>query len=503
LTQENEERPVTKPDEAPRDAPAVPDDKSAEAKKGAPAAVPPTPWAWRLGILAVVIVLAGAAYLCRAPIGLRGQAAVGVLCFLGIAAACSAHLRAVNWRTVGWGMALQLLLALFVMRTVPGRLLFAGVAEVVKKFLAFTEEGSRFVFGKLADPAAMDKVFGPGNGFVFAFSALPTIIFVSAFFTVLYHFGVLQFVVRCFARAMMYLMGTSGAETLSVTANVVMGQTEAPLIVKPYIERMTQSELLALMVGGMAHISGGLMAVYIDMGADPVAILATSVMASPCSLYLAKLMLPELGEPETRGTARPVVERQHVNVIDAAASGASDGMRLALNVAAMLVAFLAFIALVNYLLHEGPAWVNGGLSWAYGQPMEVLHGTSLEGIFSWVFAPAAFLLGLDGGDVPRVADLLGTKLVANEFVAYVKYHEYYAALTPRAHKLATYALTGFANFASIGIQVGGIGAIAPSRRQDLARLGGRALLTGFLVTLINAALAGVLMGDEPAAGGVP
>jgi CNT family concentrative nucleoside transporter len=392
----------------------------------------------------------------------------------------------VNWRTLGWGMALQFLLALFVMRTEPGRLLFTGLAEVVKKFLAFTEAGSRFVFGPLADPAAMDRVFGKGNGFVFAFSALPTIVFVSAFFTVLYHFGILQFVVRCFARAMMYLMRTSGAETLSVTANVVMGQTEAPLIVKPYIERMTPSELLALMVGGMAHISGGLMAVYIGMGADPVAILATSVMASPCSLYLSKLLLPEVGQPETRGAARPVVERQHVNVIDAASSGASDGMRLALNVAAMLIAFLAFIALIDYLLQAA------------------MPGLSLEAIFSRLFAPAAFLMGVDGADVPRVAELLGTKLVANEFVAYVKFHDLVdaGALSGRSRVLATYALTGFANFASIGIQVGGIGAIAPSRRQDLARLGGRALLTGFLVTLINAAVAGMLL-DDPAAGGTP
>jgi CNT family concentrative nucleoside transporter len=462
----------------------------------APPVPPPTPLAWRVVLVLAVVALAGAAYWFRGLIGLRGQAGVGALCFLGIAAACSAHLRAVNWRTIAWGMALQLLLAVFVMKTDVGNGMFNSVGLVAAKFLEFTDAGSRFVFGKLADREAMEQVFGKDNGFVFAFTALPTIVFISAFFTVLYYFGILQFVVRLFARVMMYLMGTSGAETLSVTANVVMGQTEAPLIVKPYIERMTTSELLALMVGGMAHISGGLMTVYMKLGADPVAILATSVMASPCSLYLAKLMLPELGVPETRGTARPVVERQHVNVIDAASSGASDGMRLALNVAAMLIAFLAFIALINYLLHEAPAGVNAGLSWAYGRPVEVLPSLSLEGIFSWVFAPAAFLLGLDGADVPKVADLLGTKLVANEFVAYVKFHGYMGDLSPRARRLATYALTGFANFASIGIQVGGIGAIAPSRRQDLARLGGRALLTGFLVTLINASVAGMMLNDQ-------
>jgi CNT family concentrative nucleoside transporter len=232
------------------------------------------------------------------------------------------------------------------------------------------------------------------------------------------------------------------------------------------------------MVGGMAHISGSLMAVYIGMGADAVAILATSVMASPCTLYLAKVLLPETEEPETRGEVQaPPVERAHVNVIDAAAAGASDGMRLAVNIAAMLIAFLAFIALFNTLLQL------------------IRDDLSLGRIFGWVFAPVASLLGLQGDDVGRVANLLGTKLVANEFVAYTEFQGYLSAgkLSPRAQVLATYALTGFANFASIGIQLGGIGAMAPSRRSDLARLGGRALLAGFLVTLVNAALAGVLL----------
>src|SRR5262249_31413977 len=255
--------------------------------------------------------------------------------FLALVAAVSANLRAVNWRTIVLGFALQVLLALFVIRG-PGYALFDALGNVVKKFLEFTNEGSGFVFGRLADPAAMDQVFGKGKGFVFAFSALPTIIFVASFFTVLYYFGVLQFVVRVLAKVMMYLLQTSGAETLSVTANIFMGQTEAPLIIKPYVPRMTQSELLTMMVGGMADTSGALFAVYMDLGADPVALLATSVMAAPCSLYLSKLFLPEMGEPETRGEVKTVVEKQHGNVIDAAAAGASDGMRLALNIAAML-----------------------------------------------------------------------------------------------------------------------------------------------------------------------
>jgi CNT family concentrative nucleoside transporter len=441
---------------------------------------PATPLSWRLGLAALVVALTVTSFLSRDGLGPRGQSALGVLAFILTAAVFSADLRAINWRTVGWGFSLQVLLALFVIKFEvfgrrPGYEAFNAAGAVVKKFLQFSDEGARFIFGSLADPDAMEKALGPGSGFVFAIRALPTIIFVSSFFTVLYHFGVLQFVVRLTARVMALLMQTSGAETLSVTANVFMGQTEAPLIVKPYVEGMTRSELLALMVGGMAHISGSLMAVYIGMGADAVAILTTSVMASPCTLYLAKIVLPETEQPQTRGSVQAAVERSHVNVIDAAAAGASDGMRLAINIAAMLIAFLAFIALFNALL---------GL---------ISPELSLARIFGWVLAPLAHLLGVETADVPKMADMLGTKLVANEFVAYAEFQRVKATLNPRTVVLASYALTGFANFASIGIQLGGIGAMAPERRPDLARLGGRALLTGFLVTLVNAAIAGVLL----------
>jgi CNT family concentrative nucleoside transporter len=332
------------------------------------------------------------------------------------------------------------------------------------------------VFGVLANGAVMDREFGPGQGFVFAFTALPTIIFVSSFFTVLYYFGVLQFIVRLFARGMMYAMRTSGAETLSAAANVFMGQTEAPIIVKPYVPAMTRSELLALMVGGMATISGGVMAVYITLGADPVAILTTSVMAAPCGLYLSKILYPEVEEPVTLGEVKIAVERQHTNAIDAAAAGASDGTVLAINVAAMLIAFLAFIALFDYVL----AAIHPELS--------------LARVFAVVFAPVAVLMGVPAQDVPAIGDLLGTKLVANEFVAYIKLTgEYRGVISDRSYTLATYALTGFANFASIGIQLGGIGAMAPSRRGDLASLGSRALLAGFIATLINASIAAMLL----------
>jgi CNT family concentrative nucleoside transporter len=435
----------------------------------------------RVAASVLVLILAGAAWLLGAMVGYRAQAAAGALCFVALVAAFSPNLRLVNWRTVLWGMGLQLGLALVILKleiagTRPGYEFFRTVGAGVSRFLMFTDAGSRFVFGALANPEVLGKALGPENGFVFAFVALPTIIFVSSFFTVLYYFGILQFVVRLMARAMMGLMRTSGAETLSAAANVFMGQTEAPIIVKPFVPRMTQSELLAMMVGGMATISGGVMAVYIALGADPVAILTTSVMAAPCGLYLSKLLLPELDHPETAGTAPVHVEKLHVNVIDAAAGGASDGMILAVNVAAMLIAFLAFIAMFDFVLGT------------------IRPGLTLASVFAVIFAPVAFLMGVPPADIGPLADLLGTKLVANEFVAFVKLTgEYKGVISERSYVLATFALTGFANIASVGIQLGGIGGMAPNRRGDLARLGTRALLAGFVATLINACVASMLL----------
>jgi CNT family concentrative nucleoside transporter len=435
----------------------------------------------RLALVSVAAVAVAAAYLLAPLAGPRGQAAAGIICFLAIITACSTNLRAINWRTVGWGMALQLVLALLILKLEvngvrPGYQLFTGIAGAVGQFLEFTNAGSQFVFGVLANQEAMTDVFPEAGGFVFAFTALPTVIFVSSFFTVLYYFGVLQLIVRLMAKAMMYLLQTSGAETLSATANVFMGQTEAPIIVKPYIPKMTQSELLALMIGGLATISGGVMAVYIALGAEPVAILTTSVMAAPCGLYLSKILLPETEESATRGEVKMRVERTHVNVIDAAAAGASDGTTLAINIAAMIIAFLAFIAFIDYLL-------------ALASP-----DLSLARIFSWLFGPVSMLMGVPSQDSGAVADLLGTKLVANEFVAYVKLTtQYRDQIDPRSYALATFALTGFANFQSIGILLGGIGGMAPDRRHDLARLGMRALLGGFVATLLNAAIAAMLL----------
>ena len=435
----------------------------------------------RMAAVAAAAAFGAASWLLGGLFGLRVQAAAGALCLIAIVAVFSPDLRRVNWRTVLWGLALQVGFALFILKFEiggirPGYAFFAAIARGVSRFLEFTTAGSAFVFGPLADQPRMDGIFGAGNGLVFAFTALPTIIFVSSFFTVLYYFGVLQAIVRLIARAMMIVMRTSGAETLSAAANVFIGQTEAPLIVKPFVPTMTQSELLAMMVGGMATVAGGVMAVYIGLGADPIAILTTSMMAAPCGLYLAKLLLPETEQPETSGATPINVEKRHVNAIDAAAGGASDGMVLAFNVAAMLIAFLAFIALFDFLLGA------------------IREGLTLAGIFAVVFAPLAFLMGVPAADIGPMADLLGTKLVANEFVAFVKLTgEYRDVISDRSFVLATYALTGFANIASIGIQLGGIGGMAPNRRGDLARLGGRALLAGFLATLVNACVASMLM----------
>jgi concentrative nucleoside transporter, CNT family len=469
-----------------------------------------TPLLWRVLLLAAAAGIGAGSYFARQSldptVGPRVQAGLGALCFVTFAAAFSSNLRAVSWRTLLMGIALQLLTAWVVLYNETVQSAFRVAGDAAQTLLGYSDKGAQFVFGPLATRENLEAAFGKNNNFVFAFMVLPPIIFISSFFTVLYYFGVLQWVVRIMAKVMMYLLGTSGAETLSVSASVFMGQTEAPLIVKPFVARMTRSELLTLMVSGMAHVSGGIMAVYLKYGAEPVAIITTVVMACPCSLYMAKLLMPETGHPETAGDARPpVVEKTHVNAIDAAAGGAGDGLRLALNVAAMLIAFLAFIALLNGLLGlVNTGWIQSLFCWpaAWVLPEQL----SLEWIFGQIFSPAAFLMGVDPADTHKVGSLLGTKLVANEHVAYISLTKdpAFAALrnladphAKRTFMLTTFALTGFANFSSIGIQIGGIGGIAPERRHDLAKLGSRALFGGFLVTLINAAIAGAFIRVTP------
>ncbi len=464
-----------------------------------------TPITWRIGIALACLLVTLAAYGLQEQIGPRGQSLAGCLVFFGIVAMASANLKAVNWRTIGWGIGLQLILALLVLK---GRFEVGGRAysvkhaierlgEVFKAFIGFSDQGAEFVFGNLARPDDLARVYGPNFLFPFAFKALPPILFVSAVFTLLFHLGLLQRIVRLMAKLMASLMQTSGAETLSVSANVFMGQTESPLIVKAYVPTMTSSELFTLMVSGFAHISGGMMFVYINYGADPAAVLTTCVMACPCSLYLSKLFLPETSTPQTAGSVQfPREKSPFVNSIDAIASGTTDGLRLALNVAAMLIVFIALVAMFDAML----ASIKPGLL-ALGFSENALTGwpndLSLRKVFGWLFAPVAFLMGIEARDIQTVGSLLGSKLAINEHFAYLQFKSLQHAdpefISGRSKLLTAFALTGFANFASVGIQIGGIGAIAPDRRHDLALLGARALFVGFIATLLNAAIAGMLI----------
>jgi CNT family concentrative nucleoside transporter len=415
----------------------------------------------------------------------------GLACLIGIAWVFSRDRFNVNWKLVGIGVALQILFACFVLLTPWGAGIFGGLSQGFVKLLGFTQQGAQFIFG---DFARVDKF-----GFVFAFQVLPTIIFFASFMAVLYHLGVMQAIVRGMAWSITKLMPVSGAETLSVCANAFIGQTEAPLVVKPYIAGMTPSELLTLMVGGMATIAGGVLGAYVLMlgGDNPEQqaefakhLITASIMAAPATLVIAKILLPETGTPLTMGSVRIEVEKTTANTIDAAASGAADGLRLALNVGAMLLAFVALIALVNAPL----TWLGEitGLAELLGRP------TDLASLLGLVLAPVAWLIGVPWADASTVGGLIGTKVVLNEFVAYLSLGEIVqgrvegVTLSPQATLIATYALCGFANFSSIAIQIGGIGSLAPERRQDLARMGLLAVLGGSIATLMTATIAGVI-----------
>jgi CNT family concentrative nucleoside transporter len=413
----------------------------------------------------------------------RAVSGLGLLVFVGVAYLFSTNRRAIRWRTVIWGLALQFLLAVIVIRTPWGFAAFSYLGSLAKRFLDFSDAGASFVFG--------DKF----TDHFFAFKVLPTIIFVSSVTALLYYLGVLQRVVQGIAWLMMKTMGTSGAESLC-DANVFVGQTEAPLLIRPYLAGLTQSELHAIMVGGFAHMAAGVVVVYISFGVPAVHLIAASVMSAPGALALAKLLFPEDGEPQTRGTVRAQVERPWINPVDAAASGAADGARLCINVGAMLIAFLALLALVNSLLGWG-----GGLA---GMPQ-----LSLEWLFARILAPVAWLLGIPWGECGTVGVLLGKKTVLNEFIAYLDMKTLLdnakaiasgakavggaPVLSERATVLATYALAGFANISSIAIQIGGIGGLVPGRQHDLARLGVRALIAGALTNFVNACIAGLLL----------
>ncbi len=429
------------------------------------------------GALAAAAVLAALASVGGMP---RLQPLVGLIVILSLAYAMSTNRRAIDRRTVAWGLSLQILFALLVLKTTAGQRVFQALGNLMNRLLDFAFVGSSMVFGPLGSkevwPRIMNQVLGPEGaqwGVVFAFQVLPTIIFIAALFAILYYFGVMQLVVQVFAVVMRRVMRASGAESLNVAASIFMGQTEAPLTIRPYLPRMTESELMTVMTSGMAHISGGIMAAYILFGIEAQHLLTAVIMTAPGTLMMAKIFVPETEVPETMGTVKLEIERTDVNVIDAAGRGTSEGLALALNVGAMLISFLALVALVNALLG--------------------LVGLSLQQIFGWVFAPIAWAMGVPWRDAPTIGNLLGTRMALNEFVAYAQLGPMKDALDPRSFTIATFALCGFANFSSIGIQIGGIGALAPSRRHDLARLGVRAMLAGTLANFVTATIAGFLL----------
>jgi CNT family concentrative nucleoside transporter len=394
---------------------------------------------------------------------------VGLVVILGIAYLFSTDRKAIRGKTVLWGLVLQLLFALFVLKTSVGQVVFAWLGAKVNRLLQFSFVGSEFVFGKLGMPGGG----GDNIGFIFAFQVLPTIVFIAALFAILYYIGVMQLVVKLFAQVMTRLMGASGAESLNVAASIFMGQTEAPLTIRPYLNNMTRSELMTVMTSGMAHISGGIMGAYIAFGVEAKHLLAAVIMTAPGTILLAKMLVPETEVPETAGTVRLVVPRTDANVIGAAARGTGEGLNLALNVGAMLISFLALVALVNALLG--------------------IFGLKLETLLGYVFGPMALIMGVPAKDAITIGNLLGTRMVLNELIAYSQLGPLKETLDPRSFTIATYALCGFANFGSIGIQIGGIGALAPERRNDLARLGLRALLAGTFANFMTACIAGLLL----------
>ncbi|HCC48374.1 MAG TPA: NupC/NupG family nucleoside CNT transporter [Elusimicrobia bacterium] len=406
---------------------------------------------------------------------------LGIFVLLGIAFVFSKNRKAINYKTIIAGLLLQITFAIIVLKLPIGRYFFSVMNDIIVKLLSFSDKGAEFVFGSL--------VSNPSMGFIFAVRVLPTIIFVSSIMAVLYYLGIMQKVVLFFAKIMAKLMGTSGAESLSASANIFVGQTEAPLVVRPYVASMTQSELMAIMTGGMATISGGIMAAYVGLLVESIPtiaghLLAASIMAAPAGLVMAKILVPETEEPETKGIVKLQLEITDANVIDAAANGSSVGMQLAINVAACLVAFMAILAMANFLLGYGAGFVG-------------IEGLTFEKIFGWIFTPLAWVMGVPSGEVQQVASWMGQKTVLNEFVAYLNMATYLKAnpgvMSERSVAMASYALCGFANFLSIAIQIGGIGAMAPERRHDLAKLGLYALLASSLAGFLSATIAGILI----------
>jgi concentrative nucleoside transporter, CNT family len=402
---------------------------------------------------------------------------LGLITMLGLGYAFSTNRRAIRLKTVGWGLALQVAFAIFVLKIEFGRTLFQKAGDAVNRLLSYAFVGSKFVFGDLgAQHSPM--------GFFFAFQVLPTVIFIAAFFAVLYHYGIMQIIIKLAAKVMTRFMGASGAESLNVAASIFMGQTEAPLTIRPFLPDLTRSELMTVMTSGMAHVSGGIMAAYIAFGIEPKHLLSAVIMTAPGTILMSKMLVPETEIPKTAG--RVVMSEEEVeaekkeNLLGAVARGTTDGLHLALNIAAMLISFLALIALLNGIM----GGIHNHVGW---------FPSSLESVLGSLFAPIAWVIGIPWHDCAAIGNLLGTRMVLNELVAFSMLGPQKAVLDPRSFTIATFALCGFANLSSIGIQLGGIGALAPNKRGELAKLGIRAMLAGTMANLMSASIAGMLL----------
>jgi concentrative nucleoside transporter, CNT family len=397
---------------------------------------------------------------------------LGMIVLVGLAYLFSTARKAIKLKTVLWGLGLQLAFGVFVLKFPVGREIFEFLGKGVNKLLSFAFVGSEFVFGDLGKQHS-------SIGFIFAFQVLPTIIFIAAVFAFLYHVGIMQIFIRAFAWVMTRVMGASGAESLDIAASIFMGQTEAPLTIRPFLNKLTKSELMTVMTCGMAHVSGGIMAAYIASGIEAKHLLTAVIMTAPGTLLMAKMLVPETEEPLTAGKVHMPEMEKEANFLGAISRGTSDGLNLAINVGAMLISFIALLALTDYLIggvHHHAHWFP----------------ESLEQFFGWIFAPLAWLIGIPWKDAPVIGNLLGTRMAINEVVAFAKLGQMKAGLDPRSFTIATFALCGFANFSSIGIQIGGIGALAPEQRGQLAKFGIRAMLAGTMANLMSACIVGIL-----------
>lgn len=405
---------------------------------------------------------------------------LGIVLILGVSFLMSNNRKAINYRTVGVGLLLQVALAVFILKTETGQATFQWLGDSINTLLGQADIGAQFVFGSLVDRKLMSQAFGAGNDYIFFFKVVPTIIFVAVLVNMFYHLGVLQRVVSTMGKGVHWLMGVSGAEALSNVASTFVGQVEAQIMIKPYLKNMTNSELMASMTGSFACIAGGVMAVYISLGVPAAYLLAASLMAAPGALVISKIMFPETEKSETQGMVKMEITKTHANLVDAIAAGASEGLKVGMNVIAMLIGFIALIALVDLGLGQIGNWIN-------------LPELSMNLILGKVFSVFAFAMGVPSQDVEVAGALMGKKMVVNEFVAYLDMVKLKDTLDPKTIAITSFALCGFANFSSVAIQIGGIGELAPSRRSDLAKLGFKALIAGTLASYLSATLAGLLL----------